>query len=67
MEICLHFPIAASVGETDFTAVLMLPGFEDWGKVTVGYGHSAVEDVDDELEELTDCAESSIWESFKVD
>jgi hypothetical protein len=62
----LRFPVAADVGENDFTFVLIAPSFAEWGTFTDGYEGSPAEEIDDKFDELADCTQSTLWESHQV-
>ena len=56
----LRFPVAANVGENDFTFVLMAPSFAEWGTFTDGYAGSPAEEIDDKFDEIADCTQSTL-------
>lgn len=66
LQAYLRFPIAADIGEYDFSFVLIAPSFADWGAFTDAYAGSPAEEVDDKFEEIADCTKSTMWESFEV-
>ena len=37
LELYLHFPVIASMGETDFAFVLVAPSLAEWGVFMEGY------------------------------
>jgi hypothetical protein len=66
LEAYLRFPIAANAGEHDFAFVLVAPSFEEWGMFTDAYEGSPAQEIDAKFNELADCTQSTIWESFRV-
>ena len=66
LEAYLQFPIAASVGEYDFTFILVAPSFAEWGAFTDVYDGSPAQEVDKRFNGVADCASSTMWESIKV-
>ena len=63
IEVHVHFPVAADVGEVDFLFVVIAPSFEEMGKFLGAYGGSSLEEIDDRFEKLANCPNSAIWES----
>jgi len=66
LEIYIRYPIVAQIGENDFTFVIRAPSLEEWGVFTSAYGGSALEEIDDKLDELCDCPGSTLWEIEKL-
>lgn len=67
MNAYIRFPIAE--GDTfdgDFKFVITTPTFAEWGAFTDAYHDSAVSKVDDDLDELVDCGEATIWEGLQI-
>ena len=63
----IRFPIAeGKSNEGDFRFVITAPSFAEWGAFTDSYEESAAADVDDEMDNLVDCGESTIWEGMQV-
>jgi len=69
MRLVVRFPMAiGAVGTGDFTWVISMPTFAEWGTFTDNYEGSAVSKVDDRLfSDLADCGQSAIWEGIEVD
>jgi hypothetical protein len=67
LEVYVRFPIVGHMGEKDFTFVLRAPSLEQWSIFTSGYKGSALEEIDDRLDELCDCPDSSLWELEKLE
>ena len=67
LDVYIHFPITANVGETDITMILVAPSFTEWGTFQDGYDGSAADDVDQKYRDAVDCPSSSLWESMKVE
>jgi len=62
----LNFPVAAKAGEVDVAVMLIAPSFAEWGAFMDNYAGSAAEDVDSKSQDGLDCADGTLWESFKV-
>ena len=67
LEVYIRHPIVGQMGEKDFTFVLRVPSLEEWGVFTSGYEGSALEIIDDKLDELCDCPGSTLWEIQKLE
>ena len=64
----IRFPIAEGHGgKGDFRFVITAPTFAEWGAFTDAYEDSGAAAVDDELDKLVDCGESTIWEGMQVE
>ncbi len=66
LQVFLYHPIAVEAGEQDFLFMVVAPSFEEMGAFLDAYEGSALEDIDDEFDELAACPDSSMWESIKV-
>jgi hypothetical protein len=66
MSLAVRFPIAVGVGGVaDFTWVISVPTFTEWGEFTDAYAGSPVAKVDDQLfGGLADCGQSTLWEGI---
>ena len=67
LELYLHFPIVAKMGEFDFAFVIKAPSIADWGVFMDGYQDSEAHKFDKEWDELATCPNSSLWKTIKVD
>jgi hypothetical protein len=69
MSLVVRFPIAAGLaGVADFTWVIVVPTFTEWGEFTDAYGGSAVSKIDDQLfDNLADCGQSAMWEGIIIE
>jgi hypothetical protein len=67
LEVYIRHPIVGEFGENDFTFVLRAPSLEEWSVFTSGYAGSALEEIDDRLDELCDCPGSTLWEIDKLE
>ena len=67
LEVHVRHPIVGHMGENDFSFILIAPSLEEWSVFTSGYKGSALEEIDDKLDELCDCPDSSLWEIEKVE
>jgi len=61
------FPVAVTMGESDFLFVVTAPSLAEWGAFMDGYEGSAVADVDKKYAEIADCPDSALWESFRAE
>ncbi len=66
LVVYVRHPIVGQMGENDFSYTLSLPSLEEWGVFTSGYKGSALEEIDDKLDELCDCPDSALWEIEKL-
>ena len=64
IEVHVHFPVAADVGEVDFLFVVVAPSFMEMGMFLSAYDGSSLEEIDDRFEKLANCPNSAIWESI---
>ena len=67
LEVYLHFPIVAQMGEFDFALVIKAPSIADWGVFMDGYEGSEAHKIDKEWDELSTCPDSSLWKTIKID
>lgn len=66
LELSLHFPVAAQMGESDFKIIVKAPSFEAWGTFWDGYEGSPAHQVDTESASFTECPDSSLWEGIPI-
>jgi hypothetical protein len=67
IDIYLRFPVAASVDDIDFKFIITAPDFAEWGAFTDAYEFSVLEEIDDELDDIVDCDDASLWEGGEVE
>ena len=68
LELYLHFPVVAQMGEYDFAFVLVAPSATDWGTFVDGYeGSAEIQKLDKEWDELASCPDSALWKTIKID
>ncbi len=66
LEAYVYFPVAVNnMAETDLIFMVVAPSFAEWGMFWDSYGGSAAAAADAK-NELVDCPDSAVWESFKV-
>lgn len=66
LEAHVYFPVAVNnMAETDLIFTVIAPSFAEWGMFWDSYGGSAAAAAD-KKNELVDCPDSAVWESFKV-
>jgi hypothetical protein len=67
IDVGIRFPIAEGEGaDGDFRFVITAPSFAEWGEFTDAYEGSEVANVDEQLYELADCGQSTIWEGMLI-
>ena len=62
----LHFPIAAAMGETDFSFVLTAPSASEWGVFVDHTGGPEIVAINAEWDELAACPDSALIRSVEV-
>jgi hypothetical protein len=67
LEVYVRHPIVGKIGENDFSFVLRAPSIEEWAVFTSGYEDSALEIIDDKLDEFCACPGSTLWEIEKLE
>ena len=67
IEVFVHFPVAADVGEVDFLFVVVAPTFEEMGMFLHAYDGSPLEEIDDRFDQLASCANSGFWDSITIE
>ena len=67
LRVYMRFPIVGEMGENDFVFVIRAPSLEQWSMFMSGYKDSVLEEIDDKLDELCDCPDSSLWEIEKLE
>ena len=67
IQVYVHFPIAADVGEVDFLFVVVAPSFEEMGEFLHAYDGSPLEEIDDRFDQLASCPNSAFWDSITID
>lgn len=67
VDVGIRFPIAeGGEADGDFRFVITAPTFAEWGAFTDAYEGSKVEEIDEQLHELADCGQSTIWEGIII-
>ena len=67
VELYLHFPVVAQMGEIDFSFVLTAPSIVEWAVFMDGYKGSEAQKLDKEWDELATCADSALWKTIKLE
>ena len=62
----LFYPIAASMGETDFIFVVTAPSLSEWAAFSDSYAGTAAQKMDGEWDELAACPDSALWRTVKA-
>jgi len=66
LEAQVYFPVAVNnMAETDLIFMIVAPSFAEWGIFWDSYGGSPAAAADKE-NDMVDCPNSAVWESFKV-
>ena len=66
IEAYVMFPVAVTMGESDFLFIVSAPSLGEWGAFMDSYEGSAAADEDKKYADLADCPDSALWESFKA-
>ena len=66
LEVFTMYPLAATMGESDFMFVVSAPSIAEWGTFMDNYEGDAVAAEDKRFAEVADCADSALWESVKI-
>lgn len=67
LEVYVNFPVAATMGESDFEYVIVAPSFTEWGEFVDGYKGSKLAAEDQSFADIADCTDSSLWTSVKAE
>ena len=69
MVLAVRFPVAVGGSHgADFTWVISVPTFTEWGQFTDAYEDSEVSKIDDKLfDDLAECGDSTIWEGVLME
>ena len=69
MILAVRFPVAVGGSHaSDFTWVISVPTFTEWGQFTDAYEDSEVSKIDDKLfDDLAECGDSTIWEGVLME
>ena len=66
LEASVHFPVVATMGDTDFLFVVKAPSLAEWGVFMDSYQGPALAKEDKKFAELAACPDSSLFESVQV-
>ena len=66
IEVFVMFPVAVTMGESDFLFVVRAPSLAEWGAFMDDYEGSAAAKVDKKFTDIADCPDSALWESVKA-
>ena len=69
MTLAVRFPVAVGLSSaSDFSWVIAVPTFTEWGQFTDAYEDSELSKLDDKLfDDLAECGDSTIWEGVILD
>jgi len=66
LEVYVMFPMAVTMGESDFLFIVTAPSFAEWGTFMDGYEGSAAAESDRKYADIADCPDGALWESVKA-
>jgi len=66
ISVLVMFPVAVSMGESDFLFVVSAPSLAEWGAFMDAYEGSAAAKVDNKFNDIADCPDSALWESVRA-
>ena len=66
ISVLVMFPVAVSMGESDFLFVVSAPSLAEWGAFMDAYEGSAAANVDKKFNDIADCPDSALWESVRA-
>jgi hypothetical protein len=66
LEVFTMYPLAATMGETDFMFVVQAPSVAEWGMFMDNYKGATLAKEDNELAKVAFCADSALWQSVKI-
>ena len=66
ISVLVMFPVAVSMGESDFLFVVSAPSLAEWGAFMDAYEGSAAAKVDKKFNDIADCPDSALWESVRA-
>ena len=67
MQINLHYPVVAHMGETDFALVLIAPSITDWAMFMDDIDGSELQKLNAEWDELASCPNSTLMKTKKIE
>ena len=66
LRLWVRHPVAAAADDVDFVLAIGTPTFAEWGAFTDNYEGSKAAALDDEFDELADCADSTLWGGMEI-
>ena len=66
LEVYVHFPVVAAMGETDFLFVVKAPSLAEWGLFMDNYEGDTLAKEDKQFAEIAACPDSTLFESIQV-
>lgn len=66
LSISVLYPMAVTMGESDFLFVVQAPSFAAWGEFMDHYEGSQAAEVDRKFADIAICPDSALWESVKI-
>ena len=66
LEVYVHFPVVAAMGDTDFLFVVKAPSLAEWGLFMDNYEGDTLAKEDKQFAEIAACPDSTLFESIQV-
>ena len=67
LEVVIMYPLAATMGESDFMFLVKAPSITAWGTFMDNYEGDALAKEDKQFADVASCADSALWEWAKID
>jgi hypothetical protein len=67
LEVVIMYPLAATMGESDFLFLVKAPSITAWGTFMDHYEGAALAKEDRQFSDVADCPDSALWEWAKID
>jgi len=62
LEVVIMYPLAATMGESDFRFLVKAPSITAWGTFMDNYEGEALAKEDRQFADVASCADSALWE-----
>ena len=66
LQVFVHFPVVAAMGDTDFLFVIKAPSLAEWGLFMDNYQGASLAAEDKKFAKLAACPDSTLFESVEV-
>ncbi len=67
LQVYVHFPVVAAMGETDFLFVVKAPSLAEWGIFMDNYQGDTLAEEDKRFAEIAACPDSTLFQSAQVE